>query len=112
MRRLLAVGTLVAFLKSEVSFQSYPAVCAESIVLISITIRSIDSSRPCGSNAGKFIEFALLIVEIYYEQSRGQLILFSLSPSLGCVLDRRGTYTPIIIYNPHNESAPLYHYPF
>eukprot|EP00978_Attheya_sp_CCMP212_P018788 scaffold51881_cov53-Attheya_sp.AAC.1 len=29
-----------------------------------IEMRSIDASRPCGSKAGKFIEFGQLIVEI------------------------------------------------
>eukprot|EP00978_Attheya_sp_CCMP212_P035511 scaffold154897_cov52-Attheya_sp.AAC.1 len=64
MRLVPAVGTLVSFLKSNVSHQICPLFCAEFIAFISIRIDSIDASRPCGSNAGICIEFGRLIVEI------------------------------------------------
>eukprot|EP00978_Attheya_sp_CCMP212_P010391 scaffold25182_cov74-Attheya_sp.AAC.1 len=44
--------------------QICPPFCVEFIAFISIRIDSIDASRPCGSNAGIFIEFGRLIVEI------------------------------------------------
>jgi hypothetical protein len=55
MRLVIAVGTLVAFLESEVSFQSCPPFCAELVELMSIGMRSIDAARPCGSNPGIFV---------------------------------------------------------
>jgi hypothetical protein len=55
MRLVIAVGTLVAFLESEVSFQSCPPFCAELVELMSIGMRSIDAARHCGSNPGIFV---------------------------------------------------------
>jgi hypothetical protein len=74
-------------------------------------MRSIDASRPCGSNAGIFIEFGQLMVET---RAVSWSILFRLSLSLSIgsisVALRSGRGTPINLYNHHNESAPLYHY--
>eukprot|EP00978_Attheya_sp_CCMP212_P048053 scaffold467144_cov189-Attheya_sp.AAC.1 len=57
MRLVIAVGTLVFFLESEVSFQSCHPFCAESVELMSMWMwmRSIDAARPCGSNPCIFV---------------------------------------------------------
>jgi hypothetical protein len=41
---LLVVGTLVAFLESEVFSQSYPSFCSKSIELIWTGVHSIDET--------------------------------------------------------------------
>eukprot|EP00978_Attheya_sp_CCMP212_P030456 scaffold112068_cov49-Attheya_sp.AAC.3 len=69
MRLVLAVGTLVAFLGSEVSFQSCPPFCAESVELISIWMRSVKVAGSCGSNAGIFIGIGRRVVDILWSCS-------------------------------------------
>eukprot|EP00978_Attheya_sp_CCMP212_P011002 scaffold26868_cov29-Attheya_sp.AAC.1 len=82
MRLVLAVGTLVFLLQSEVSFQSCPPFCAESVELMSIEISSIDASHSCGSIPGRLFGIRWLVVEI---SSHKHCLALSLLPPC-CVL--------------------------
>eukprot|EP00978_Attheya_sp_CCMP212_P035010 scaffold150118_cov60-Attheya_sp.AAC.2 len=91
MRLVIAVGTLVAFLESEVSFQSCPPFCAESVELMSIGMRSIDADRPCGSNPGiLFVAIQNILPESFLLVHADSLSQFS--PPL-CVLDEATVFS-------------------